>query len=33
MGDIEATDEGDALKKGAEQFHVPAMKLIATPRR
>ena len=33
MGEVEATDESDALKKGADQFHVPATKLIATPRQ
>ncbi|HKD24929.1 MAG TPA: hypothetical protein VKC66_03300 [Xanthobacteraceae bacterium] len=33
MGDIEATDESDALKKGAEQFRVPATKLMAERRR
>jgi len=33
MGEVEATDESDALKKGAEHFHVPATKLIATRRR
>jgi len=33
MGDIEATDESHALKKGAEHFHVAETKLIATRRR
>jgi hypothetical protein len=33
LGEVEATDESDALKKGAEQFRLPATKLIATRRR
>ena len=32
-GEVEAIDEHEAIKKGAEQFGVPATKLIATRRR
>ena len=33
LGEVGAVDEGEAIAKGAEQFHVPATKLIAMPRR
>lgn len=32
IGEIEANDEADAIAKAAEQFNVPAAKLIAVTR-
>jgi hypothetical protein len=33
IGEVEAIDERAAIEKGAEQFKVPATKLMATRRR
>jgi hypothetical protein len=33
MGEVEASDEATAIAKAAEQFRVPATKLMATRRR
>jgi hypothetical protein len=32
LGEVEATDEADAIAKAAEQFKMPASKLIAVKR-
>jgi hypothetical protein len=33
MGEVEASDERAAIEKAAEQFKVPATKVMATRRR
>jgi hypothetical protein len=33
LGEVEATDEHEAIEKAAEQFRVPGMKLMARFRR
>ena len=33
LGEVEATDEREAIKKAAEQFKTPATKLLARLRR
>jgi hypothetical protein len=33
VGEVEAVDEREAIQKAAEQFKMPATKLMATPRR
>lgn len=33
LGEVEATDEADAIEKAAEQFKQPATKLMAVRRR
>jgi hypothetical protein len=32
LGEVEATDEADAMEKGATEFKVPAMRLMAVRR-